>query len=71
MSFGVVVGHISAKIVAIAKNTSKMAFFAKKSDFVEYSTGVEYSEGHKKIFLSPTYDKVFPKKFSCQSDQNW
>ena len=30
MSFGVVVGHISAKIVAIAKNTSKMAIFAKK-----------------------------------------
>ena len=50
MSFGVVVGHISAKIVAIAENTSKMAFFAKKSDFVEYSTGVEYSGDQEKIF---------------------
>ena len=47
----------------------KNGIFCKKSDFVEYSTGVEYSGDQEKIFLNPTYDQVFPKKISCQSDQ--
>ena len=29
-----------------------LAFFQKKSDFVEYSTGPEYSTCHEKFFLS-------------------
>ena len=31
-----------------------LSIFCKKSTFIEYSTGPEYSSGHKKFFLSPT-----------------
>ena len=44
-----------------------MAILADFLDFVEYSTGVEYSDGHEKNFLSPTTDQDYPKKFRV----NW
>ena len=44
-----------------------MAFFTDLLDFVEYSTSVEYSDGHEKNFLSPTTDQVYSKKFHV----NW
>ena len=48
---------------------AKMALFKNLWRFVEYSTGVEYSEGAEKNFLNSKYDKVSPKKFSRQSDE--
>ena len=53
----------------IAQNTVKYAFLQKKLNFIEYSTGLEYSGGHEKIFLNYKCVEVFPKKFSCQSDK--
>ena len=38
-----------------------MAILTDFLDFVEYSTIVEYSDGHEKI-LNPATDQVYPKK---------
>ena len=46
----------------------KITIFPDLLDFVEYSTGVEYSMGHEKFFLNYKIDKDTSKKFSCQSD---
>ena len=42
--------NISEKSYLKAKNTPKMAIFTDYLDFVEYSTSVEYSDGHEKFF---------------------
>ena len=39
-----------------------MAIFADFLDFVEYSTGVEYSDGHEKKFFEPYNRSRLPKK---------
>ena len=52
MCLGYVLCNISTKLQLIVKNTPKMAIFADFLDFVEYSTSVEYSDGHEKIFLT-------------------
>ena len=41
----------------------KIAIFWDLLDFTEYSTGVEYSMGHKKFFLNYKIDKDTPKNF--------
>ena len=46
----------------------KITIFRDLLDFVEYSTGVEYSMGHEKIFLNYKIDKDTSKKFSGQYD---
>ena len=68
MCLGYVLCNISTKLQLIVKNTPKMAIFADFLDFVEYSTSVEYSDGHEKNFLNPTTDQDYPKKISCQLD---
>ena len=39
-----------------------MAFFTDFLDFVEYSTSVEYSDGHEKNFWPKKQIKITPKK---------
>ena len=41
----------------------KIAIFPDLLDFVEYSTGVEYSMGHEKFFLNYKIDKDTSKNF--------
>ena len=50
MCLGYVLCNISTKLQLIVKNTPKMATFADFLDFSEYSTSVEYSDGHEKFF---------------------
>ena len=57
------------KIRHFCQKLAKMALFQDLWSFVEYSTGVEYSVGAENVFLNSKYDKVSPKKFSCQSDE--
>ena len=40
-----------------------MAFFTDFWDFVEYSTSVEYSDGHEKIFWPKKQIKITQKNF--------
>ena len=56
------------KIVPDREKHPKNGIFTDLLDFVEYSTSVEYSDGHEKIFLSPTINQVYSKKISCQLD---
>ena len=56
------------KIVLDCEKHPQNDIFTDFWDFVEYSTGVEYSGGHEIIFDLRNRSRL-PKKFSCQTDE--